>query len=425
VGFILKPDHSTPGPLLEELVGWVRQRGDQSVVIAEDQVAPDGAVIVPEDAFAREIDIAVVLGGDGTMLRAAQLVADARIPVLGINLGRVGFLTPFAPTEATEAIDAALAGKLSTEERMRLQVNYQPAQGTSVTRSALNDAVVHQGAMARLIEVDARVDDELVCSYRADGLIVATPTGSTAYNLAAGGPILAPGQAAMAVTPICAHALTNRTLVLPPGVTLTLSLRGESRGAVITIDGQWAHTFLPQDLLIVTTRVRPLVIFRSDKSYFDILRDKLHWGAPPGGAPPGGAPPGGAPPGGAPPGGAPPGGAPPGGAPPGGAAPPASAPAGSALPGSAPAAGPAPGGAPAARPARRAAYPGGAPRAAVAERHASTGEATALPDRPSGGTHAGGPPSGEDQDTGESQHAGPRHEGAPNSGPHQRSSAGA
>jgi NAD+ kinase len=263
---------------LHKLCDWLGQRDHAAIVLADDQVHPKGARIVPASEFGEQIDLCVLLGGDGTMLRASLLVADHRIPVLGINLGRLGFMVPFDPGDAVSALESALAGKLDTEERMRLSVTYRPASGESVSRSALNDVVIHQGAMARLIEVDAHLDSDFIASYRADGLVVATPTGSTAYNLAAGGPIVFPGHKAIAITPICAHALTNRPLVVPSDRAVRLQLTGDSMGVVLTIDGQWAHSFQPTEQVEITASESPLVVFTSSSGYFDILREKLHWG---------------------------------------------------------------------------------------------------------------------------------------------------
>ena len=280
VGFILKPDKSEAGALLESLVPWLRAEGHVPVVTTEDQVAPPGAEILPEDELAAAVDLTVVLGGDGTMLRAARLVADAGRPVLGINLGQLGFLTGFAPDEARAAISRAMAGGLPVSERMRLAVSFVRPGADPVRRSALNDAVLHQGAIARLVEVDAFVDGQFVAAYRADGLIVATPTGSTAYNMAAGGPIVIPGQAAMALTPICAHSLTNRPLVVPARAVIRMVLGAPftGRGVVLTLDGQWAHSFLPGDAVEITAAPTPLRVFDAAKSYFDIMREKLNWG---------------------------------------------------------------------------------------------------------------------------------------------------
>ncbi len=278
VGFILKPDKTEAGVLLEELVPWLRDQGHIPVVPTEDQIAPAGTEIVPEERLGDVVDLAVVLGGDGTMLRASRLVADQGKPVLGINLGQLGFLAMFAPAEAKTALTAALADKLPRTERMRLQVTFWRAGTEPVVRFALNDSVLHQGAMARLIEVNAYCDGQLIAAYRADGLIIATPTGSTAYNMAAGGPILTPGLAAMTLTPICAHALTNRPLAVAASSVIRLELGADARGVILTVDGQWAHSFLPGDRVEMTAAKRPLVMFTSQQSFFDVMRDKLHWG---------------------------------------------------------------------------------------------------------------------------------------------------
>jgi NAD+ kinase len=278
VGFILKPDKSQAGSLLEELIPWLVERGHVPVVTTEDQIGTPGVEIVPESGLGAACDLAVVLGGDGTMIRASRLVADHRRPVLGINLGQLGFLTGFPPSEAREALQEAFDGKLAISERMRLSVRFVRANGDAVSMSALNDAVIHQGAMARLVELIAHVDGERVAAYRADGLIVATPTGSTAYNMAAGGPIVIPGQSAMTLTPICTHSLTNRPLIVPARATIRVTLGAEIRGVVLTVDGQWAHSFVQGDVVEMTAAPVPLLLFASKQSFFDVMRDKLHWG---------------------------------------------------------------------------------------------------------------------------------------------------
>lgn len=278
VGFILKPS-AEAAALLADLVPWLRGRSVEVTTLATDEPRLDGVKLASEEELPGLIDIAIVLGGDGTMLRAAALVADHGIPVLGVNLGRLGFLTPFDPADARGAIVAALAGRLQRSERSRLMVSYVPASGRREYRPALNDAVVHQGGAARLVELEARLDGKVIATYRADGLIICTSAGSTAYNLAAGGPILSPGQGSMVLTPICAHALTNRPLVVPQSGNLSVTLGGETRSAVLTVDGQWMRTFAAGDRVDITATARPLRVFLSDKDYFDILRQKLHWGA--------------------------------------------------------------------------------------------------------------------------------------------------
>jgi NAD+ kinase len=278
VGFILKPDKTEAGVLFEELVPWLREHGHVPVVTTEDSIAVAGSEVVPEVELGSSVDLAVVLGGDGTMLRAARVVADFGRPVLGINLGQLGFLTGFAASEAKASIAAAIAGKLPHSPRMRLAVTFLRAGAEPVVRYALNDAVLHQGAMARLVEIEALCDDQLIADYRADGIIIATPTGSTAYNMAAGGPIVVPGQAAMTLTPICAHALTNRPLVIHANARIRLRLNADVRGVILTVDGQWGHSFLPGDAVEMTAAAQPLILFASPKSFFEAMRDKLHWG---------------------------------------------------------------------------------------------------------------------------------------------------
>jgi NAD+ kinase len=206
------------------------------------------------------------------------VVGDAGTPVLGVNLGQLGFLAGFAPLEARVALADALQGRLRVEDRSRLAVMLHRPDGEVLSRTALNDAVVHQGGRARIVHADAWIDDAFVAEYRADGLIVASPTGSTAYNMAAGGPILIPGAAGMTLTPICAHSLTNRPLVVPASSVIRLQLGAGTRDVVLTVDGQWAVDFAAGDRIEITAAARPLRLYTGPNSYFDVMRDKLHWG---------------------------------------------------------------------------------------------------------------------------------------------------
>jgi len=278
VGFVLRRGKPEAETICGELVAWLVARGHRAVLLPEHRGLALDAEILPEAEFAATIDLLVVLGGDGTLLHGGGLVAQHGVPVLGINLGRLGFLTPFSTAEAAEAVDRALAGGLVVEQRMRLRVRLHQSGGEVVERHALNDAVLSQGAMARLIELRAFLDGSQVTIYRADGLIVSTPTGSTAYNLAAGGPILTPGQSSMCITPICPHMLTNRPLVVPAPSRVEIELAGESRGVILTVDGQWAHPVAPGDRVDISEAAVPLRLYRSDKTYFEILREKLSWG---------------------------------------------------------------------------------------------------------------------------------------------------
>jgi NAD+ kinase len=220
----------------------------------------------------------LVLGGDGTLLHGASLVADFGVPILGVNLGHLGFLASCAPADAEVALGRALAGELALEERMRLRCELKRASGEVVTRFACNDAVVSQGALARLIELDAHLDGHRIARYRADGLIVATPTGSTAYTLAAGGPVVTPDVKAVVVTPICPHTLTNRPVVAPSSSRVTVRLASPAEHVMFTIDGQWGTSLAMDDVIEMSQASPPLYLYRPAESYFDVLRQKLRWG---------------------------------------------------------------------------------------------------------------------------------------------------
>jgi NAD+ kinase len=279
VGFVLKRDKPEAKAIARELVPWLAAQGRRVVVLPEQAGLADGVTAVPEESFGAEIDLLVVLGGDGTLLQGAALAADHGVPVLGINLGALGFLVPFAPVEARSALEKALAGQLPYEDRMRLGVRL--TQGGVVTeRNALNDAVIAQGSMARLVELAVTLDDQKVARYKADGLIICTPTGSTAYNLAAGGPILTPTQESLAITPICPHTLTHRPLVVPATSHVEVELApGGPTSVFLTVDGQWGYPLTPGARVEVFRSRAPLRLYRSVKGYFEILREKLSWGS--------------------------------------------------------------------------------------------------------------------------------------------------
>lgn len=277
VGFVLKPSAEDARALADELARWLVACG-HTPVFADDAPREFPGDRVPATALA-EVDVLCCLGGDGTILGASRLLGDACVPVLGVNLGQLGFLAGFLPGDAQAALTAALAGNLRVEERSRLSVTlYRAGHEPTVAPAALNDAVLHQGAMARILDCDAYIDDAFVASYRADGLIISTPTGSTAYNMAAGGPILIPGAAGMTLTPICAHSLTNRPLVVPARSIIRLAIHAGAREAVLTVDGQWAEQLRPGDRVEITAAPRPLRLLAGNQSYFDVMRDKLHWG---------------------------------------------------------------------------------------------------------------------------------------------------
>lgn len=277
VGLLLKPNKPEAVDIARDLCGVLAARNVEVWATGDSGEPP--ARPVSESELAAGVDLLVVLGGDGTLLHGANLVAERGVPLLGINLGHLGFLTSCPPDRARATLEQALDGQLVEEHRMRLRVEVVRAGGESEVRYACNDAVISQGALARLLEFEARLDRKLITTYRADGLIVATPTGSTAYSLAAGGPILTPDLQAMVLTPICPHTLTNRPLVVPATSRIRVQAGQIAENVVLTIDGQWGTKLAPEDAVEVQAAERPLRLYRrADTTYFDILREKLHWG---------------------------------------------------------------------------------------------------------------------------------------------------
>lgn len=257
-----------------ELAAWLAARGRAVVGVQ----AADGA---SGDSFppAAPPDLVVVLGGDGTLLSVARGLPDG-IPILGANLGNLGFLTELHRTELYAAMDEVLADRYHTEERSLLEVRVRSANGeTGPPSAALNDAVVTKGALSRIIELAIRVDGHLVARYRSDGLIVSTPTGSTAYNLSAGGPILHPLLPVAVLTPICPHALALRPIVVPDRSHIEVTLETAEEEVHLTLDGQAGGRLGLGDTVTITRGPQTVTLVKvGERSFFDNLRDKLRWG---------------------------------------------------------------------------------------------------------------------------------------------------
>ena len=281
LGFLLKRGKPEARELAASIARQLASSGSTVTLLPEDAEVIPGAAVVDEAGLGKSIDVLAVLGGDGTFLYGASLVADHGVPIFGVNLGSLGFITPYARSETTAAIDDLVAGRLPVEERIRLAVTIRTVLGNAApgtpTRSAVNDAVLTQRSLARLLDLEARLDGAEIATYKADGLIVSTPTGSTAYTLAAGGPVLTPDVQALVLTPICPHTLTHRPLVFPPDARL--EIRNASDGPVtLTIDGQWGHELATGASIEVRRAAQPLRVFRSPRGFFGILREKLSWG---------------------------------------------------------------------------------------------------------------------------------------------------
>jgi NAD+ kinase len=238
----------------------------------------DGEVLTPE--VCAELDLLLTLGGDGTLLRGARLVVMSGIPVLGINLGHLGFLTSAPRDEVEEALGHWLAGDFAIDRRMALAVHAEGEDGVAgKTHLALNDAVLHKGGAARVIRLSMRAMHDVVGSYSADGIILSTPTGSTAYSLSAGGPIVSPTVDCIIATPICPHTLGVRPLILPADETVTVEVLSPTEELILTIDGQEHERLVPGQKVVARRAEQPVKLVRfPGQSFFSTLRRKLRWG---------------------------------------------------------------------------------------------------------------------------------------------------
>jgi len=250
----------------------------------ESFLEPELAEIIPHNALSREdmpfaVDMVVVLGGDGTLLSAARSIQKKRVPILGVNLGGLGFLTEVTLEELYPMLEAILRGDYETDDRMLLTARVSRKDRVVQEFAVLNDIVINKGALARIIELETTVNHEYLTTYRADGLIISTPTGSTGYSLSAGGPIVYPSLHSIIVTPICPHALTNRPIIVPEDVTVGVTLHSDAEEVLITLDGQVGFEMQMNDLVEVRKGEGFITLIRSpSKSYFEVLRTKLMWG---------------------------------------------------------------------------------------------------------------------------------------------------
>jgi NAD+ kinase len=280
IGVISRPRRANLSAVVPQLLQWLEARGLR--VIYDGETA--SALSTPTKAFTREeladqAQILLVLGGDGTLLAAARVAASRCIPILPINMGSLGFLTSFTVDELYPALEETLAGRSSMSERVMLQVEHVREATVLDCQHVLNDAVVNKSALARMIELELSIDGDFVCRYRADGLVLATPTGSTAYSLSAGGPIVHPAVEAFVITPICPHTLTDRPVVVRDSSSIELKLAGNAESVFLTLDGQKGIPMQSEDRIRLTRSPQCLKLIQPPKkSYFEILRNKLKWG---------------------------------------------------------------------------------------------------------------------------------------------------
>jgi NAD+ kinase len=284
IGLVAKTRLDAAASVLAELAGWLDARGIQAIFETETAVLaglPGGRPTASRESLPAQCDLMVVLGGDGTFIGMAGRIAEAGVdvPILGINFGSLGFLTEITLDELYESLAAVVKGTARIDERMMLRS--QTLRGGEVfsDRLVLNDVVITRGALSRIIDLSVAIRDQAAMRIRADGLIIAGPTGSTAYNLAAGGPIVYPGLDAILLTPIAPHMLTNRPIVIP--ATSQVQVRPAAHGTdevFVSFDGQSGHPVEPDDVIRITRADRRLRVVRPlRRTYFDVLRQKLKW----------------------------------------------------------------------------------------------------------------------------------------------------
>lgn len=278
IGIICKLGRMEPVELLKNLLPWLRERGFEVFL---DRETAETLNMEGYERFQVPLltDMIIVLGGDGTLLSVARHIADRDVPILGINLGGLGFITEISRDEIFTALEKVMAGEYVIEERMMLSAVVIRQGERFAHFIALNDIVINKGALARITDLETYVNKTYITTYKADGLIIAAPTGSTGYSLAAGGPILYPTLNCIILSPICPHTLTNRPIVLPDDVVVETILRSESEDVFLTLDGQVGFALNRNDTVeVAKADCRTRLIIPPGRDYFKILRAKLKWG---------------------------------------------------------------------------------------------------------------------------------------------------
>lgn len=285
VGVLVKPNHPEAVKTLCRLLEFFTARGvalvatpraDRELIERETGCALE---VLEQDELAASVDLIVALGGDGTMIATARLLDNRHVPVVGINYGTLGYLTEVRVEEMTDALDAILAGDYRLDRRLMLAAELWRGDVRLMRNRVLNDVVISKSALARIIEIETRLDTQFVNLFRADGLIVSTPTGSTAYNLSAGGPIIYPSMSAVVITPICPHTLSNRPIVVPDTAEIEVTLRTPKEEVALTLDGQVGFPLEANDRVRITkSRTTFNIVQPLNRNYFEVLRGKLKWG---------------------------------------------------------------------------------------------------------------------------------------------------
>ena len=279
VGIISKPNSQAASELVPKLIEWLRGRGISVRIDAETGAYAGGVAGLSREEVPETCDLLIVLGGDGTLLSAARAMKRREIPLFPVNLGSLGFLTAITVDEVFPELERALRGEHRIAKRKVLTAEVVRSGDVVASFDALNDAVLTKSSIARMIDLDVHVDSQFVCRYKADGLIIATPTGSTAYSLSAGGPIIFPSVPAICLTPICPHMLTNRPVLVPETSVIRVTSRGPEESVYLTIDGQVGLPIREHDVVVCHSSHHSLLLTRPPRMmFFDVLREKLKWG---------------------------------------------------------------------------------------------------------------------------------------------------
>ena len=279
IGILSKPKFPNMKATLTQLVAWLREHRKHVVLDPKAATLLGKAAPPSGGGIAAKADMVLVLGGDGTMLNAARLVEKRSVPILGINMGGLGFLTEVGADQLYKTLERVFAGDYSLEERLMLRARLE-GHGRRITdATVLNDVVVAKGELSRMIAMTIAIDGQFVTSLRGDGLILSTPTGSTAYSMSAGGPIVTPSVTALVITPICPHTLTHRPLLVPSTARLEVTLTSHDKGAMVTFDGQVGVAMKEGDTVTIEpSRHKTRLIRLPEGTYYDVLRRKLKWG---------------------------------------------------------------------------------------------------------------------------------------------------
>jgi len=285
IGVVVKPHRPEALETLCKLTEWLTTRGITLVgapAVDRERIEHEtGCVIevIPEEELPQKVDLILVLGGDGTMIATARMLGDCEVPVIGVNYGGLGYLAEFRIDELFTALESILAGDYKLEQRVMLAVELRRGNELVTKNRVLNDVVMNKSALARIIHIETYLNEQFVNLFRADGLIVSTPTGSTAYNLSAGGPIIFPTMNTVVITPICPFTLSNRPIVVPDDSVIEIRLMTEKEDVALTLDGQVGFPIQARDRVIIRKSNTTFNLVQpKNRNYFDLLRDKLRWG---------------------------------------------------------------------------------------------------------------------------------------------------